>query len=294
MRTYFIYFHLITKKFIWILFILFLEKKEEKRYQWSRIRYYNWFYGDIIRALSSYIDKTMYQLRLYSVESNEEILKLGEKKICDGIIGFDVEDQETAEVLANTDIPYVCCGHTEEFSVNTCSTDNYTGGLIAAQHLYQTGHRKPAYVTGLLEDVFSHQARKEGFCDGFKDYSVKVIGTDVGKKAGFESGIKLCDSITKGKIDSIGVVNDLTAIGVIQALRENGIRRPEDVSIIGHDNLPITIALPFQFSSVELSLSKLYTDALKLLLSSIKTGEPIHHVIEPELVPGESVKKRKI
>ncbi|MBU3917360.1 LacI family transcriptional regulator [bacterium] len=273
--------------------ILFLEKKVEKRYQWSRIRYYNWFYGDIIRSLSADIDKTMYQLRLYSVTSNEEIFELGKKKICDGIIGFDTEDQETATVLAGTGIPYVCCGHTEEFTANSCSTDNHKGGFIAAKYLYETGHRKPAYVTGLLDEVFSHHARKEGFCAGFKDCEVKIIGTDVGKKAGYETGKVLCKSVKKGDIDSIGVVNDLTAIGVIHALMEDGIRVPDDVSIIGYDNLPITLSLPFQFSSVELSLSKLYSSALKLLLNSIKTGKAIKHVIEPELIAGESVIRRE-
>ncbi len=272
--------------------ILFLEKITGKGYEWPEIHYYNWFYGEIIRKLSKAVDKTLYHLRLYTVTSNTEIAELGNKNICDGIIGFNIDDSATVLALKKTGIPHICCGHTETFKTNICSTDNYKGGFLAAQYLYETGHQKPAYVTGLLDKVYAHRARMKGFCDGFKNRRVKIIKTGIGKEGGYKGALRHVSHVQNQDIDCIGVVNDLTAIGVIQALMEQGIRIPEDVSIIGYDNLPLTAALPFAFSSIELNFSKIYASALDLLLETMNSGEPVKNIIEPVLVPGESVIKR--
>ncbi|MBN1797652.1 MAG: LacI family DNA-binding transcriptional regulator [Spirochaetales bacterium] len=271
--------------------ILFLEIKMQKKYDWTQISYYNWFYADIVRTLFKQMESHMYQLRHYQAESIADILALKNMNICDAILVFNVEDKEIVEALKTLEMPFICCHHTEKLnSVSICATDNFYGGMLAARYLQQAGCKKPVYITGFLKETFAHSQRLNGFLSVFAKKNVAVLDGKIGIDGGFEAGKKIIASIKNAEADCIGVVNDLTAIGVIHALIAAGIKIPEQVSIIGYDNLPFTIALPFKLATVDLFLNRIYATAVDLVIKSIRNEKIYREVIKPAIVPGESVR----
>jgi DNA-binding LacI/PurR family transcriptional regulator len=270
--------------------ILFLEINKQKKYDWTQISYYNWFYADIVRTLFKQMESHMYQLRHYQAKSIADILALKNMNICDAILAFNVEDKEIAEALESLGIPFICCHHTKEFdSVSVCATDNFYGGMLVARYLQQAGCKKPVYITGFLKETFAHSQRLNGFLSVYNKDNVLVLDGKIGIEGGFEAGKKITGSIQNAEIDCIGVVNDLTAIGVIHALTAAGINIPEQVSIIGYDNLPFTIALPFKLVTVDLFLNQIYAKAVDVVIKSIQNRKIYREVIKPALITGDSV-----
>ncbi|MBU2511344.1 LacI family transcriptional regulator [bacterium] len=275
--------------------ILFLERHYTDRYQWTQLRHYNAFYAEIIRTLTKEAEKTLYHLRLQTVTSEKEILEIATPAICDGIIGFNFETEDSINILVESELPYVCCHHTEGFkNANRVSTDNYSGGAIQANQLKKSGYDRPVYITGALAETFSHQQRLAGFLSVYGKTSLQVIQVHPSIEGGQQAGEQLVQAIRQSKIDSIGVVNDLTAIGIIHALMRSGLEIPNDVGIIGYDNLPVINALPFQLTTIDLQLNRVYEKAFWSLLDVIQDQRQITSKIKPILCAGESVKHNRV
>ncbi|MBI4976461.1 MAG: LacI family DNA-binding transcriptional regulator [Spirochaetes bacterium] len=253
-------------------------------------RYYNWLYADVIKAVKSVIDSSMYQLNLHSFASGEDIRAIKERGLCDGIICHSLADAEVARVC-DTGIPYVACYRTVAPEFNAVFVDEYAGGAAAAKAFIGSGHRKPAHITGELEHVPVCRDRWNGFRSQWEREPVMINGL-LGIKGGYESGRGLAPAIRRGDIDCVFIVNDLTAIGVVQALAEAKIDIPGDVSLIGYDNLPFTATLPCRLASIDLSLKRVYTTAASRLLGNIKDGGTIREIVAPEYAPGDSVRRR--
>ena len=269
--------------------ILFLEKRQKSGYQWTQMRHYNSFYAEIIRALTQEAEKTLYHLDLQTVTTEKQILKHADPKLCDGIIGFNFETETSAQVFKNTGVPYICCHHTESFKhLNTVSTDNFFGGKIQAQALKEAGYQNPVYVTGALVESFAHQQRLEGFQSVWLSPAA-VIETEPTIVGGRTIAEKLLKMIQHRAVDSIGVVNDLTAIGIIQHLMKAGLEIPGDVAIIGYDNLPVISALPFDLTTIDLALPELYKKAFRALLEVMRGKKDFTGKVKPKLCTGNSL-----
>ncbi len=271
--------------------ILFLENKAERKYSWIKIECFRWFYGDIVWAISEESENSLYHIRFKTAESLLDIRNILQQERFDGIIGFNFEEPARAEILAESGIPYICAHHTKKLSgFNRIMLNNYKGGYLAGEFFKKTGHKKPVYVSGYLEYQSAHDERYKGFMDALSPITVDLIDINVSLEGGVEAGRKLLKRVKNREIDCIGVVNDLTAWGLIQVFREAGIKIPEDISIIAYDNLPITLSLPFRLASIDLRLHDIYSQAYKKLILQIQTGEIVDEVVDPYLIKGNSVK----
>lgn len=269
--------------------ILFLERNQAEGYQWTQIRHYNAFYAEIIRTLANEAENSLYHLRLRTIENDDEIIELAKTQLCDGIIGFNFETEQSARILQQTNMPYVCCHHTEGFSdLNRVATDNYFGGSLQAKQLMEAGYQRPAYVTGSLEDTFSHRERMRGFSSQWSNTSVPLIETEPSIQGGQRAAEKVLKLLESGSIDSVGVVNDLTAIGMIQVFYNKNIKIPADIAIVGYDNLPAISALPIALTTIDLNLPKLYKKAFWSLLDIIQNEKQVSKKIKPEICKGNS------
>ncbi|MFC1582184.1 LacI family DNA-binding transcriptional regulator [Planctomycetota bacterium] len=249
-------------------------------------RDYLWSYADAIKGVKKAIDSTMYMLNLQSL-ARDEFPKLADAYPCDGIIAHYLADPALNELVSRQGIPYVLCYRNSDPKYNTVFVDEVHGGYLAGRKLSDTGHRKPAHINSTsLAGVCGN--RWEGFKKGIGGEPLLIQG-GLGIKGGYESGQKLAKAFKAGKVDSVFVVNDLTAFGVMQALNEAGIRIPEDLSLIGYDNIPYLDSLPVRIATINLPLSQTYATAARLLLQNIRTGAPIYQAVKPEFVEGQSV-----
>jgi LacI family transcriptional regulator len=271
--------------------IIFLEY--HSTYTWSEERFYYWHYADTIKALKGVINASMYRLHLHSFEKPREILKL--KGQADAIICHHALCGEIIDSVAKLGVPMVVCAQGEmvDCPYNLVYINEVKGGKTAGDYFRGTGHLKPAHITGNMKQIGVCKARWEGFRSAFqsKNKPFLIDGT-LGIKGGYDSGLKIAPLIKAGKVDSIFVVNDLTAVGVVYSLMAKGISIPEQVSIIGYDNLPFVQTLPVELTTVDLGLYRLYTEASRLLLKYIQDSKPFRFEIAPEIVPGKSVINR--
>ncbi len=277
-------------------------KKPERSYYWGDLPNLSWFYADIVRGITEKLDNTMYSLNIETVhdadsrEYSEESLKHA-AEISDGLICYDVDMPEEAEMVKSLGIPYILAHHTREFAgYNRCSTDNFLGGSLQAGELLSKGSTRPVYVTGLLEEVLPHKKRLEGFMDfyaaknGTAQTSSTIITCTPGRAGGESVADEVAQLLKSGDCDGIAAVNDVTLIGVLKVLFSTypGLMDTK-LPLCGYDAVPFRDLLPYTFASVDILPGALYARASEILVNNLvspkQESKEINEVISPSLSP---------
>lgn len=140
-------------------------------------------------------------------------------------------------------IPVVAVGYDVIGEQVRCiNVDNVLGGYMATLHLLQQGHLNIAHIKGLLNQPDA-VARFVGYKKALQEAGIKVQPQlikqgNFSSECGYELTKKLIDS--KKHFSAIFAANDQTAYGAIKALHDHGYRVPEDISVIGFDDLPVS------------------------------------------------------
>lgn len=176
--------------------------------------------------------------------------------------------------------------------------DDCKGGYLVTQYLISLGHRKIAGV--FKSDDMQGQNRHKGYALALREagipYNPDLVVwyyTEDRKIHPYESIREI--SKTPGCMDAVVCYNDQTALAVIRALRENGLRIPEDISVTGYDNSRIADQEGLQLTTIAHPQEKLGEMAAELLLELMQNGGNAENKlvqIEPELVIGNSCRKR--
>jgi DNA-binding LacI/PurR family transcriptional regulator len=156
--------------------------------------------------------------------------------------------------LADHRLPLLLVGRTLAHPrVDTVSANFRRGGLICTQHLIELGHRRIAFIGARLTDA-PRVNRLRGYLDALEQAHIPVrddyvIGHPNGNPSPRYSthlaGYQAVQQLTqlRPRPTAIFARNDYTAVGALQALREAGLRVPEDVSLAGFDNIPLASAV---------------------------------------------------
>ena len=159
----------------------------------------------------------------------------------DGIIVVTGNLNEELILDVAESVPIVMVGYDiQAKNVRSLRLDNVLGGYIATLHLLQQGHVNIAHIKGHVSQPDADD-RYEGYKKALMESNIQpnaklVKQGDFSSETGYEKTIELIDS--KVHFSAIFAANDQTAFGAIKALTDNGLRVPEDVSIIGFDDLP--------------------------------------------------------
>jgi len=261
--------------------VLFLDCNKLAAHDRVNQAYYAGLYKMSLEAVLGAVESSTYHL---TIDLNGSA-KPGDY---DGIILFDVDSPEQVAPFLSSGIPTVYGHHLGGFSKGLrAGVDNKGGSVLAAQYLLDRGHRGIAYLTGRVPELNSHKDRLEGFVIRLEEANLgcTILQTPVGPRGGARGVQSLEKKLRAGSITAIGVMNDLTAFGAVQELLRLGIRIPEDVEVVGFDNLPILDLLPVRIPTVDLSLDEVYSRAAKKLLSSLESqGEQEELLVLPRLI----------
>lgn len=177
----------------------------------------------------------------------------------------------------------------KEFS--SVSVDNVEGGRLAVEHLIAQGRRKIAVVGGLLpfQQALDRLAgARLAAAQSSVDVEIRSIPLEgMSVEAGVASGSRLLAREVKYWPDAIFAVNDLVALGILQALTRDGrIRVPEDIAIIGFDDISFAAAAAVPLSSMRQPSRMIGRTAMRILLEEEKDHDvvPRHTVFQAELV----------
>ena len=216
------------------------------------------------------INRTLRHDRLFHVtpfdEDDERLISNSREQILDGRISGAVIISGTdgaaslAELARKSRIPYVIIGKSAPGDTNTVDFDNGHGASLAGRYFRDTGRKHPAYISGHLD-----RPKKLGFASGFGVRPDEILESPGG--AGFQYGGQAADIIFSSHpdIDCILCANDIIAIGFIKRAAALGIKIPQDIAIIGFDDIAISRNYIPELSTVSLHLHRLGVEAGKML-----------------------------
>ena len=202
------------------------------------------FVADIVRGVEEIGKMYDYDILLCSSYGSKEAqinyLQLLNRKQAEGIflVGYNF-DEEVIELVKSLKKPYVYFTRKVEQDMERVSIDYYSASYEATSYLIKQGNKKIAYVGDYEDRVTVEENKVNGYKKALEDGELMSSGIFVvdGRRyiQAYENSEQLLDKIKN--IDAILCTNDEVAIGVMNYLKDNGIRVPEDVSIMGFGNI---------------------------------------------------------
>ncbi|MCE5300879.1 MAG: LacI family transcriptional regulator [Spirochaetia bacterium] len=247
------------------------------------VRYYqtpmltNPFYSRIIegieeRLISSDLNLVTNVLRREQVEAGE-LPKMVKEKSVDGIIMLGHMPPDFAAMVAEKAGPAVVVDNmVKGGQISSVTMDNSGGAYKATSYLLETGHKKVAYVSGPSRR-YSFKQRYEGYVRAHRekgltpDPALAVFNEK--EEEGFEWTGKILDG--PARPDGIFACNDVTAILTINMLKGKGIEVPEDISIIGFDNIELSEHFIPSISTIDINKEAMGIKAAEILMDIIST-----------------------
>lgn len=211
-------------------------------------------------------------------------------KRVDGIILVSVgAEVSTLKFLRERRIPVVAVDRNfPEGELDMVQGDNHRGGWLAARHLIDLGHTRIGCVTGTFQ-INPSSERYHGFRQALEESGLEldpalVMGGDFRPESGWQLGLQLLRQTDRPT--AIFAWNDLMAIGVLRAASECGLRVPQDLSVVGYDDIELSAFINPPLTTVHQPKSEMARIAVECLVS--KTwSEPEgfnRHILEPILI----------
>lgn len=218
---------------------------------------------EMVRLATTTISENDYHalLNILTTEDEAERLpRIAQSRYTEALIliGTRRDDPGLSKMLRQANVPAVVTVRGRP-DARTCAVavDNRKCGYLATQHLIELGHESIGYI-GHLPEVSLADEREAGYRQALEEAGLSydeqlVVTGDFYQESGFSSARQLLER-TSGKLTAIFAANDLMALGAIEALEQKGFRLPEDMSVVGCDDIPnlhllepplTTVSLPY-------------------------------------------------
>jgi DNA-binding LacI/PurR family transcriptional regulator len=255
------------------------------------------FFAQVLRGVSSALTARRQKLVLFLPQSADEETELqgylGAGHV-DGVIMYSLHgDDPLPEQLRRRGVPVVVGGRPPTGSrVSYVDYDNRGGAQAATGHLVETGRTVIGTITGPL-DMSAAVDRLDGYRDALRAAGVEP-DPELEATGDFtqESGVRAMEELLARRpdLDALFVANDIMATGALQVLERAGRRVPDDVALVGFDDLPIAQTTRPPLSSVRQSLDVLGRELVNVLLQTVEERDSIARkvVLETQLVIRES------
>ncbi len=253
-------------------------------------------YPTLVNSLQDHFARQDYRVLLMSdrtegaLDKDVRALRGG---LVDGVVFISARlDSPIVSEMIDWKIPLVILNRDvqgrQAHLVDRVTSDNLGGGRLVAKHLVEMGHRRIALISGPLENA-SIKLREEGFREGLADLGVPldpelVHRGAVDAETGLEGGLELL-----GRPDrptAVFCATDFMAYGTLDAAKRSNLSVPEDVSIIGYNDLHQSGWAIFDLTTVRQPLEDMAAAAAEILLARIggATDAPMHKLFPVEWV----------
>jgi LacI family transcriptional regulator len=195
--------------------------------------------------------ETEYELVLYRVSSlpryEERLSAIAQHGMVDGLIIIDLDlSDEQKQLLQQAKIPFVGLNHFQNRDWPCIGANNIDGGYLATRHLLELDHTRIGYVGDEFYDSYGFTTsgeRFQGYQQALEEQSINVRQDYVALgNHDYEAARHLAASllVLPDRPTAIFAMSDIQALGCISAARDAGLRVPDDVSVIGYDDLEIS------------------------------------------------------
>jgi LacI family transcriptional regulator len=256
------------------------------------------FSTELLKGAGAAIHDSGFELVVYSAGGRAADKVGWESRALSRLVGTLVDGAVLVTptvVDARHGVPVVAVDpHTGPSDTPTIDSDNPRGARLATEHLLDLGHRRIAMLTG-RPDLQSAQLREQGYREALAARGVPVDEALV-QPGAYEPAVSAKSArqllTARDRPTAIFAANDLSAIATLEVAAELGLRVPEDVSIVGFDNVPESALCSPRLTTVDQSIQTMGKRAIELLIQLIR-GEPVevtHITLDTRLVVRESAR----
>jgi LacI family transcriptional regulator len=258
------------------------------------------FTFEVLAGVNQYVGETDYDMILFSTNSTKQREKtytqLCRERRVDGAIlqGIRIDDPYLQEVV-ESDIPCVLIDiPIKSETVGYVTTDNVLGAKKAVQHLLELGHKHIGMING-HEFAFVSVKRLEGYKQalleaGLPFYEDWVVNGAFEEERAEREALALFTKYPE--ITAVFCASDLMALGAIKAVKKLGKRVPEDIAVIGHDDIFLASYSTPPLSTVAQNVFAMGYEAAKLLIQMLEGKAESHvKILKTELKIRESTVK---
>lgn len=245
----------------------------------------NMFFANIVRGIQSVALQHGYKVLLgdsiHTVEQAKVYLDLVSSKQADGIISLTAELPK--EIRQGTSIPMVmACEYFPGFPIPTVRVDNRNSASRAIDYLIDIGHIKIGCISGPYENPLCID-RKAGYIDSLTNMDIKVDEVafeegDFSFQSGYSAFMRLYEAYP---MTALFCFNDMMALGAMKAAMQLGIKVPEDLSIVGFDDLLFSEYVNPELTTIRQPQEEIGKTAMKVMLKILNGGKVYQDTIIP-------------
>lgn len=254
------------------------------------------FYNRIINNFAERIQEIGKQCLIFKVPRQEQL-----DSIIERVVQFQVEavvitasamTKVMAEAMLDNDIPVVLFNRfIPGVNISMVYSDPVEGGGIAAEYLYKMGHRNIGYIQ-FKKETGEELEKKIGFYSKLRQYGIfqlkeEQAGYDY--QEGYEAGIRMLTK--KERPSAVFCTSDVIALGVMDAARKGlGLRVPEDVAVMGYDDIEMASWKAYELTTIHQSVENLIDKTVGVLKDLLQNEKAVHaEMVKPELIERRSV-----
>ncbi len=251
----------------------------------------DFFAIDTIKGVARATEENDYRLMMFTQDKFDSIqcLKLYKSKLVGGLIlvSLTKEDFVHFSDLKKNHVPIsLLFAYSEE--INSFGCDNRKGGCLATKYLIDSGRRKIAFIHG-HEGWFDADERFKGYKQALSEAGFELRPEYVENGYfNYEEGEEAMNKLLalNNPPDAVFAANDRSAIGAIKAIRKSGRRVPEDIAVVGFDNIPLCELFDPSITTIEHPIKDIAYEAAKTLLGLIDNPrkKPSIRLFEPRLI----------
>jgi DNA-binding LacI/PurR family transcriptional regulator len=229
------------------------------------------FYPLVLDELAQCIQSNGLQVLLFIIPPGKHVddvlPSLLQYKVDAILITSATVSSRMAAVCAAQQVPVVLFNrYIPGLKVAAICCDNVAGGRAVADYLYDTVHVRPAYVGG-ERDATTNLDRARGFTDRLQELGIALHAYEVGGAFSYAAGYTAADRLVRSpsRPDSIFFASDVMAIGGIDAIRAANLRVPQDISVIGFDDVPMASWPAYELTTVRQPIAQMVYETAKIL-----------------------------
>jgi LacI family repressor for deo operon, udp, cdd, tsx, nupC, and nupG len=261
----------------------------------------NTFFSNVLRGIESVATEYAYQVLLGDAQNIVEressyLAVLGEKK-ADGVILLTARTDQRALEEISKEFPVVlACEYFEGSNLPTVSIDNISSARKATEHLISLNHKRIGHISGPLKVVVGRD-RLKGFNQAMAQHGLFVDPLLVQEgDFSYASGFNLMKKLLTLEVPPTAVftANDEMAMGAIKAAKSKGFKVPEDLSVVGFDDIKFASIFEPALTTIAQPTFDMGKKAMELLLKLInnKELEKNQIILADELIVRDSCRER--
>lgn len=261
----------------------------------------NMLFASIVEQLQYLIREKGYSCRIYYIDEDasevDQAIRLCRERRPYGILFLGSNLDEFRKHFSVISIPCVLVTNSAadlDFpNLSSVSTDDAAGAQHAVEHLISLGHTKIGILSGKMEISNAAYTRYNGCLRAFEAHNIDfdpkhhLATARFAMSSGYDAMTALLNRMPD--LTAVFAMSDVMAMGAIRAIRDQGLRVPEDISIIGYDGIEMCRFMTPKLTTIRQHRETIATRSLDILLQCIQDGAPAVHEITPfELIQGES------